>query len=159
MLSTPTGFAARVKRKPRRGATRTVTGYRDDPLYRRIQRAVAAILANGKVVRPVDVLVGMSLLAPEKLDAWRRGRVPYLEQGINCNLTRLSRLLRVLRFHVHDLNLVPSMTEYRRWGKRPKHRLRFTKRGDPRLEMAYARHFTWPGKGSFRTHETEGTRE
>ena len=52
---------------------------------------------------PVDVLVGMDLLRTEQLDNWRRGRVPYLERVINCNLTRLSRLLRILRFHAHDL--------------------------------------------------------
>jgi hypothetical protein len=60
--------------------------YRDDPLYPRIERAVASILATGKVVAPVDVLVDMGLLAPEKLEDWRRGRVPYLEQVIHGNL-------------------------------------------------------------------------
>jgi len=73
----------------------------------------------------------------------------YLEREINCNLTRLSRLLRILRFHVHDLNLVPSTTDYRRWGKGRKQRLRFTKTGDARLEVAYATHFVWPGKSPF----------
>lgn len=123
--------------------------FRADALFPRIERAVAAILANGKVVAPVDVLVAMDLLAPEKLEDWRRGRVPYLERVINCNLTRLSRLLRILMFHAHDLKLVPSVTAYMRWGKGPKQRLRFTKTGDPGLEEAYARHFVWPGKGPF----------
>ena len=83
----------------------------------------------------------------------------YLEAVIHCNLTRLSRLLRILRFHAHDLNLVPSATVYRRWGKGPKQRLRFTKTGDPNLEEAYARHFVWPGKGPFHSpapKETQG---
>jgi hypothetical protein len=123
--------------------------YREDPLYPRIARTVAAILQHGTVVAPVDVLVGMGLLTPDHLEAWRCGRVPYLEQVINCNLTRLSRLLRILRFHAHDLNLVPSLTVYRRWGRGPRQQLRFTKSGDPRLEEAYARHFVWPGKSPF----------
>jgi len=128
----------------------TIASYREDRLFPRIERAVAAILQRGKVVAPVDVLVEMDLLAPEHLDDWRRGKVPYLERVIRCNLTKLSRLLRILRFHAHDLNLVPSMTVYMRWGKGPKLRLRFTKRGDPKLEEAYARHFVWPGKSPFR---------
>ena len=70
----------------------------------------------------------------------------YLEQVIACNLTRLSRLLRILRFHAHDLDLVSSVTVYRRWGQGPKSPLRFTKSDDPKLEEAYARHFVWPGK-------------
>jgi hypothetical protein len=127
----------------------TVDNFRDDPLYPRIERAVAAILANGKVVAPVDVLLRMDLLEPAQLEDWRCGRVPYLERVIRGNLTRLSRLLRILRFHVHDLKLVPSVTAYVRWGKGPKQRLRFTKTGDPRLELAYATHFVWPGKGPF----------
>jgi len=127
----------------------TVATYREDPLYPRVVRAMSALLARGKVVAPVDVLVGMGLLAPERLEDWRRGRVGCLERVIQCNLSRLSRLLRILRFHAHDLNLVPSMTVYMRWGKGPKRRLRFTKSGDPRLEEAYARHFVWPGKGPF----------
>jgi len=138
---------------PRRSASRAspvgVASFRDDALFPQIERAVAGLLANGKVVAPVDVLVAMDLLAPEKLEDWRRGRVPYLERVINCNLTRLSRLLRILRFHAHDLKLVPSVTAYMRWGKGPKLRLRFTKTGDPGLEEAYARHFGWPGKGPF----------
>jgi hypothetical protein len=99
----------------------SVDTFRDDPLYPRIVRAVERLLARGKVVAPVD-----------------------------CNLTRLSRLLRILRFHAHDLKLVPSITVYERWGKGPKQRLRFTKTADPKLEEAYARHFVWPGKGPVR---------
>jgi hypothetical protein len=79
-----------------------IAKYRDDPLYPRIVRAVDAILANGKVVAHCDVLVGMGLLTAEKLGVWRRGEVPYLERVVAGNLTRLSRLLRILRFHVHD---------------------------------------------------------
>ena len=139
-----------LARKAARGRTTvTVATYRDDPLYPRIERAVADILAKGKVVAPIDVLVEMKLLRPEKLEDWRRGREPHLERVIDLNLTRLSRLLRVLRFHAHDLKLVPSVSVYMRWGKGPKQQLRFTKTGDPNLEEAYARHFVWPGKGPF----------
>jgi hypothetical protein len=138
---------------PRRKIGRPTVGidtYREDRLYPRITRAVAAILERGKVVAPVDVLVAMGLLKVEHLQDWRLGRVPYLERVIHCNLTRLSCLLRILRFHTHDLKLVPSLTVYMRWGKGPKQRLRFTKSGDPKLEEAYSRHFVWPGKGPFR---------
>ena len=131
--------------------TVSVDTFRDDPLYPRIARAAEQILARGKIVAPIDVLVRMHLLAPERLEDWRRGRVPYLEKVIDCKLTRLSRLLRILRFHAHDLELVPSITVYTRWGRGPKQRLRFTKTADPNLEEAYARHFVWPGKGPLST--------
>ncbi len=126
-----------------------VDNFRCDPLFPRVECAVAAILAKDKVVTPIDVLVGIGILESANLDKWRRGQVPYLERVIDCNLSRLSRLLRILRFHVHDLNLVPSPTVYKRFGKGPQPRLRFTKTGDPKIEEAYALHFYWPGKGSF----------
>ena len=126
--------------------------FRSDPMFPRIERLVDEVLANGKVVAPVDVLVGMGLLRRDHLDDWRRGRVPYLERVITCNLTRLSRMLRLLRFHAHDLNLKPSATVYMRHGKGPKQRLRFTKTGDANLELAYATHFVWPGIGQQTTN-------
>ncbi|MCU0663712.1 MAG: hypothetical protein MUC50_15455 [Myxococcota bacterium] len=127
----------------------SVEGYKNDPLYPRVVRAVTPLLARGKVVAPVDVLVGMGILEKSKLEDWRFGRVPYLEKVITCNLTRLSRTLRILRYHCHDLNLVPSVTVYKRWGKGCKQQLRFTKTGDVKIEEAYRRHFVWPGKGPF----------
>lgn len=132
-----------------RARTVSLVTYRDDPLYPRIERAVAVLLATGKVVAPVDVLVRMGLLAPDRLEQWRRGRIVYLEQAIDCNLTRLSRLLRILRFHAHELKLVPSMTVYVSQGTRRRQRLRFTQSGQAAIEEAYARHFVWPGKGPF----------
>lgn len=135
----------------------SVSSYRDDPLFPSIERVVSALLARGNVVTPVDVLIGVGLLRPEHLEDWRHGRVPYLERVINCNLTRLSRLLRILRSHAHDLNLKPSATVYMRHGKGPRQPLRFSKTGDANLEAAYARHFVWPGKRPFNAPSDRST--
>ena len=126
-----------------------VDTFRDDPMFARIERVVAELLHKGNVVAPVDVIIGLELLRREQHDDWRRGRVPYLERVIVCNLTRMSQLLRILRFHAHDLNLKPSVTVYKRHGKGPKQRLRFSKTGDASLEQAYSTHFVWPGKQPF----------
>lgn len=129
--------------------TVSVDSFRDDPMFPRIEVAAAKILATGKVIAPVEVLVRMDLLTPTDLEAWRFGRVAYLERIIRSNLARLGRLLRILRLHAHDLNLVPSPTTYVRWGPGPRTPLRFTKTGERSVEEAYARHFVWPGKGAF----------
>lgn len=136
-----------------------MTSYREDPLYLRIARAVDDLLRHGNVVAPADVLIAMELLTREQLRDWGHGRVPFLERVINCDLTRLGRLLRILQFHVHDLNLKPSWTAYMRWGKGPKQRLRFTKTGDARVEEAYATHFLWPGKMPFHEARAPGKKE
>ncbi len=128
------------------GRKNTVGGYRKDSIYPRVVRAVDGLLSRGSVVAPVEVLVAMGLLTQERLADWRHGRVPYLERVITCNLARLGRVLRILRFHAHDQNLKPSWTAYMRKAQGPKQRLRFTKTGEPNLEAAYATHFVWLGK-------------
>ena len=64
----------------------------------------------------------------------------YLERVITGNLSRVSRVLRILHLHAHDLNLKPSFTVYNRHGKGPRQQLRFSKTGDPNIETAYATH-------------------
>lgn len=135
----------------------TIANHRDDALFPRVERSVATILATGRVVAPVDVLVKMSLLAPKDVEDWRFGRVPYLERVVRGSLSRLGRLLRILGYHCHDLNLVASLATYVKLGKGARVPLRFTKTGEPRLEKVYARHFVWPGKSPFRWPEARSS--
>jgi hypothetical protein len=133
----------------------TVENYRDDKYYPKIVRAVEAILAQGDVVAPVDVFVRMELLSEADVESWRFGRVPYLEKVIRCNLSKISRILRILRMHVHDLDMIPSHTAYVKWGKGPRIPLRFSKTGEPKLEEAYSRHFLKPGRKGKKRVEPE----
>lgn len=123
----------------------TVESYRDDKYYPKVVRAVEAILARGDVVAPIEVFIHMELLSKADVESWRFGRVPYLEKVIRCSLGKASRILRILRMHVHDLNMIPSHTAYVKWGKGARTPLRFSKTGDPNLEEAYSRHFLRPG--------------
>lgn len=102
------------------------------------------ILSEKGFVAPVEVFVHLKLLSRADLADWRFGRVPYLEKVIHCNLSKGGRILRLLRFHAHDLNLKPSHTAYVKWGKGKRSPLRFSKTGDPNLEEAYSRHFISP---------------
>ncbi len=100
----------------------SVNNFRSDPMFPRIERAVADQLAD-----------------------WRQGRIAYLERVITCNLLRVSRILRIISFYAHYLDLKPSFTVYNRHGKGPRQRLRFSKTGNPNLESAYATHFVRRG--------------
>ena len=119
----------------------TLENYQTDKFYPRIVRAVETLLSRSDVVIPIDVFIEMSLLTSDAVEDWRRGRVSCLERVIKCNLSAASRILRILRMHVHDLRLQPSITVYCRWGKGPKTRLRFSKSGEASIEEAYSRHF------------------
>jgi len=120
----------------------SVANYREFKEYPKIVAAVSRILARQRFVSPVEVFVEMELLPPADLARWKQGQVPCLERVIRCNLTRAGRILRLLCFHTHDLNLKPSITVYQHRGQR----LRFSRSGEPKIEEAWSRHFVVVGK-------------
>src|SRR5580704_3497497 len=131
----------------------TVANYRQDPYYDPIVKAVEGLLREKGFVAPLELFVRMDLLSAESVENWRRGRIPYLERVIRCNLSKASRILRILRMHAHDLDLIPSLTVYKRWTKGSRPLLRFSKTGDHNIEAAYARHFVSPRKKGCRFEE------
>ena len=120
----------------------TVANYREFKEYPKIVAAVSRILARQCFFAPVELFVEMDLLPAADLERWRRGQIPVLERVIRCNLTKAGRILRLLRFHAHDLNLKPSITVYQHRG----HRLRFSRSGEPKIEEVYSTHFVVVGK-------------
>jgi len=111
--------------------------YRKDKYYPRIVSVVEDILSNGNIVKTIDVFVELGMLEKKKLKDWKEGRAPYLEKVLSGSLSKLSRILRILRFHVHDLNLKPQ----KQCIKNGKKVLRYSKYGDRNLEEAYSYEF------------------
>jgi hypothetical protein len=124
----------------------TLTNYRHDRYYARIVKATENLLREKGFVAPIELFIRMDLLSPASVENWRRGRIPYLERAIQCNLSKASRILRILRMHAHDLDLKPVPTVYKRWTRGPRTLLHFSKTGDRAVEEAYARHFLSPEK-------------
>ena len=121
----------------------TINTYQNDKYYLRIVRAVGKILTRADVVIPSEVLIEIGNLSKKQYEVWRKGQVPYLERVIEGSLSKVSRILRIIGFHAHDLNMVPRLTIYHQWGKGKKRVLRFSKTGDSNIEKAYARHYLW----------------
>ena len=121
----------------------TVNTYRKDKYYPRVVRAVGKILARADVVAPSDIFIEMGNLSKKNYEAWCKGQVPYLERVFEGSLTKANRILRIIGFHNHDLNMVPRQTGYHQWGNGKNRILRFSKSGDPNLEKAYSRHYIW----------------
>jgi hypothetical protein len=105
--------------------------------------AAGAAVTRQQYVAPVDVLIGVGWLRPDQAEAWRRGRVPYLERVTAAGLGPLSRALRVLRRWAEHSGLQPRETVYVSWTP-DRHRLRFTKTGDENIERAYRTHWISP---------------
>ena len=121
----------------------TVNSYRKDKYYSRVKKAAGKILAREDVLTPIDILIEMGRLSKNNYEAWRKGQVPYLERVIEGNLSKANRILHIIGFHAHDLNMVPRQTVYHQWGKGKKRMLRFSRSGDPNLEKAYSRYYIW----------------
>src|SRR5262244_862948 len=140
--------SSRLKRRFRITLLRkiTLTNYRHDRYYARIVKATEDLLREKGFVAPIELFIRMDLLSPSSVENWRRGRIPYLERAIQCNLSKANRILRILRMHAHDLDLKPVPTVYKRWTRGPRTLLDFSKTGDRAVEEAYARHFLSPEK-------------
>lgn len=124
----------------------TLANYRQDRHYARIVKATEDLLRERGFVAPVELLIRMELLSPESVEDWRRGRIPYLERVICCNLSKASRILRILRMHAHDLDLKPLLTVYKRWTRGPRTLLRFSKTGTVRSKRLTLATFFLPVK-------------
>jgi hypothetical protein len=121
-----------------------------DSLEHRVLAAANAALDRNQYVAPIDVLTGLGWLRAEHAEAWRRGRVPYLERVTTASLGKLSRVLRILRNWAERDGLQPRETAYTAWTK-SRHQLRFTKTGDENLERAYRTHWVSPDLGGSQT--------
>ena len=121
----------------------TVSNYRKDKYYPRVVRAVATILSHSDVIAPVDVMIEMGNLSKKNHEDWRRGRVNYLERVFEGNLSKANRILKIIGFHAHDLNMVAKKSSYHQFGKGKNRLLRFSKSGEPKIEESYSRHFLW----------------
>ena len=115
-----------------------------EALEQRVVRAAEAALAGHNYVSAIDVLTGMGLLAPAHVEAWRKGRIDFLERVVQGNLNKISSAMAAFRRWVQAKGLQPSETSYvcrTRSGIRD---LQFSKSGDPNIEKFYRTHFVSP---------------
>lgn len=100
-------------------------------------------MSERKFVTAIDVLVGLGWLEPRRVDEWRQGRVDYLERVTIASLGKISSAMRCFRRWAQARGLKPSETEYLA-RTRDRRRLRFSKTGDPGIELAYRTHWVSP---------------
>lgn len=117
----------------------TVKTYQQDKFYPKVVLATAELLKESDEISPVAILPRIGNLTSQDYDAWRYGRIPYLEKVFQGSLSKAGSCLKIIGFHAHDLNMIPVHHTYRQVGKRNK--LRFTKSNISTLENLYSRHF------------------
>ena len=91
----------------------------------------------------VDVLMDIGVLSRQNYEDWRFGRVPYLERVCTVDLSKLAAVNRQMKEFANGAGLKPSFCYYKQWGRKKRSviPLRFSKRGDPNIERAYATHY------------------
>jgi len=115
-----------------------------EALVRRVVQAAEAALAHHQYVSAIDVLLGMGLLASTHVEAWRKGRVEFLEQVIQGNLGKISVSMAIFREWAQAKGLRASETTYVRSTRMGTVNLRFSTSGDPDIEKRYRIHFVSP---------------
>src|SRR5258705_6978981 len=77
-------------------------------LETRVARIAEATLAEGRSVRPIDVLVGLGWLAQPNVDRWERGRVPSLDRCVGVDSDKVPAALTALQHWAEGRGLKPS---------------------------------------------------
>lgn len=112
-------------------------------LDRRAVEVAEEALGQRGFVTAIDVLMGLGWLQQRRVDEWRQGRVDYLERVVVASLGKVSTAMRALAAWAQDKGLQPSETAYLARGRR-RQPLRFSKSGDPKIELAYRTHWVSP---------------
>lgn len=98
---------------------------------------------------PVDVLMDIGVLPRKQYEAWRNGKISYLESVCTVNLRKLSFIMKQMRLYAQKQGWKPSFCYCKQWGLQKKNgqghkpvvKLRFSKSGNPEIERSYATHF------------------
>lgn len=127
-----------------------------EALKRRVVNAAEAALAHHQYVSATDVLTGAGFLQPANLQAWKKGRVDFLERMIQANLKKISLSMSLFRQWALAKGLKPSETRYVRSGRGGTVDLRFSKSGDPGIEKNYRTHYVSPALSGRKKQRNEG---
>jgi len=90
--------------RPRRGSKPT--------LEARVVAAAESALSGQQHVSAIDVLTGMQLLTPDRVDAWRKGRIRILEEGIQGSPAKVAGSLEIFRRWAESRGLQPMEARF-----------------------------------------------
>ncbi len=110
-------------------------------LEKKISSISLQLIREKGYICPVDILIELGYLSKKDYEAWRFGKVAYLEKVIMVNLGKLSSINRIIRQTARKLGLKESLTIYNKYGKGPKRKLIFSKPQNYNIEKAYATHY------------------
>lgn len=124
-------------------------------LEARVRQAAEAALAERGCVNAIDLLIGMRLLDPNSVDAWRKGRVPILEERVQGGYEKISKSLELFRRWAEERGLQPSPARYLRTAREGEQELQITGAKYAGLEEAFRMQYVSPGLSAPRKKKLE----
>lgn len=110
-------------------------------IEQRVISAAEQVLLHEQYVSPLDLMIDMKWLQPVHVQAWRKGKIPFLEDVIQANLSQISCAMKCFRHWAAEQGLKPSQTAYLARTRGAKRALRFSISGNPQIETAYRTHY------------------
>ena len=71
-------------------------------------------------IAPVDVLMEIGVLTKQNYEAWRFGKVSYLEKACTCNLNKLTKILKQIYKYAQKMLWNPPLVNIGYEGKKGK---------------------------------------
>ncbi|WP_026421528.1 DUF2293 domain-containing protein [Actinokineospora inagensis] len=112
-------------------------------LDRRVTTVAEDLLRRKRVVAPLDVLTGLGWLGSRSVQSWELGREPQLDSLASVAPDRLAEALTLLHEWAAANGLLRSEVDYVA-ATRDRRALRFSRTGDPAVELAFRTQWTDP---------------
>jgi len=110
-------------------------------LNSKVKELVQTQIKSKGFVCMIDILLGLDYLTKKDLEAWRFGKIEYLEKVCMVNLGKITSIYKMMKSSALELKLSSSFTGYSRFGKGIPQKLRFSKSGDKQIEDNYSTHY------------------
>jgi hypothetical protein len=110
-------------------------------LVKKVKTILDGLLKEKKIVCAIGLFLGLGYLSPTILNDWRRGRILYLEKGLQVNLSKLTLVMKEYRRWALEQGLLARETAYVQHATRNTIHLRFSKSGQANIETNYRTHY------------------
>ena len=115
-----------------------------EALESRVVRSAEAALAERKYVGALDVLSRMGLVAPVNVEAWRKGRIEFLDELIQGSVEKISRSIELFLEWARGKGLVAQLVRYVRRTRDGEVELRVFSEADSDAERVFRVQFFSP---------------
>ena len=110
-------------------------------LDKKVELIINSLLNEKGYVSTVDVLLKLEYLSHKDYEEWRHGHISFFERACKVNLKKLCTISKLIWQYAEQNKLQKSFIEYNQWASKGKRKLKFSKSGNPIIELLYATHY------------------